>query len=133
MGVRQPGPACRGGTPPWIPPAGGYPTSGNPPGRTWLWVPLQGVTHLRYPPIRPGWGVPHLGYPLSDLAGGCPLPEDTPPQVTPPIRPGWGGTPPSGTPPPCQTWLGGGYRKQMEYLIRRGRYASCVHAGGLSC
>ena len=21
----------------------------------------------------------------------------------------------------------------MEYLIRRGRYASCVHAGGLSC
>ena len=23
--------------------------------------------------------------------------------------------------------------KQREYLIRRGRYASCVHAGGLSC
>ena len=26
-------------------------------------------------------------------------------------------------------WIG----QQMEYLIRRGRYTSCVHAGGLSC
>ena len=26
-----------------------------------------------------------------------------------------------------------GIGQQMKYLIRRGRYASCVHAGGLSC
>ena len=26
-----------------------------------------------------------------------------------------------------------GTGQQMEYLIRRGRYASGVHAGGLSC
>ena len=43
------------------------------------------------------------------------------------VQPGAGG----GTPA-----SGGGYPhfgKQMEYLIRHIRYASCVHAGGLSC
>ena len=44
-----------------------------------------------------------------------------------------------GTPPPHQVPMGGGgggvpwLGHQKEYLIRRGRYASCVHAGGLSC
>ena len=38
----------------------------------------------------------------------------------PPVGPGWGGGVPH-------------FGKQMEYLICRGRYASCVHAGGLSC
>ena len=62
-------------------------------------------------PARSRWGVlllgvPHLGYPLSDLAGG------TPPWV-PPVRPGWDGTPywpwPGGYPilgTPHQTWPG---------------------------
>ena len=37
----------------------------------------------------------------------------------------WTGvTPP---PPPKKT------EKQSEYLLHGGRYASCVHAGGLSC
>ena len=36
-----------------------------------------------------------------------------------------GGTPRDGVPR--------GTGQQMEYLIRCGRYASCVHAGGLSC
>ena len=37
---------------------------------------------------------------------------------------GGGGTP---------RYLPPGIGQQMEYLIRCGRYASCVHAGGLSC
>ena len=52
---------------------------------------------------------------------------------------GWGTPPPPGmgNPPPHQGWvipppprIG---LQMMEYLIRCGRYASCVHAGGLSC
>ena len=42
-----------------------------------------------------------------------------------------GGYPPlarEGIPPPPQ-----GVGQQMEYLIRRGRYAACVHTGGHSC
>ena len=56
-----------------------------------------------------GGGVsqPGMGYPHS----GVPLPR--------PQR--WGNPPP------------GGIGQQMEYLIRGGRYASCVHAGGFSC
>ena len=50
------------------------------------------------------------GYP----AGGLPW-SGTP---TPPVRSGWGGT-----------QVG----QQKEYSIHGGRYASCVHAGGLSC
>ena len=43
--------------------------------------------------------------------------------VVTPARSRWGGT--LGTPPP----LG----QQKEYSLRGGRYASCVHAEGLSC
>ena len=70
-------------------------------------VQQEGVSHLGYPP------------PTSDLAGGTP-PWVLPP---PPFKPG------RGVPLPPTS----GNTKQMEYLIRRGRYASCVHAGGLSC
>ena len=35
-----------------------------------------------------------------------------------------------GTPPP---WLDGVPPHHSEHLLRGGRYASCVHAGGLSC
>ena len=49
------------------------------------------------------WG----GYPGQDQMGGTPA------------RSRWGTPPSTG--------------QQMEYLIHRSRYASCVHAGGLSC
>ena len=53
--------------------------------------------------------------------------------------PAGGGTLPGGTlvryPPPSQVRTGGGTQvgQQKEYSIHGGRYASCVHAGGLSC
>ena len=92
---------------------GSYPTSGNTPRQTW-----------------PG------GYPLL---GGSPCWGGTPPRV-PPVGPGWGvppagvwGVPQSGAPSPSDL-AGGGVPPAMgEYLIRRGRYASRVHAGVLSC
>ena len=46
-------------------------------------------------------------------------------QVCPSVCP-WGRGYHQGTYPP-------GIGQRIEYLIRRGRYASCVHAGGLSC
>ena len=53
------------------------------------------------------------GYPAGEYpAGGVPS------HGTPPARSGWGGT-----------QLG----QHKEYLLHGGRYASCVHAGGLSC
>ena len=126
----QGGSPARGGTPPWVPPVrpGGY--------------SYQGVPHLRYPPSDLGRGVP----PQSDLGRGYTMLRGYPPgRGVPHLR--W--YPPSGGTPP-QTWLGGTptrvcppldlagggvphFWKQMEYLIRRGRYASCVHAAGLSC
>ena len=116
----QPG----GGVPPIgpgqeLPPAGGYPTSGNPPsdlaGSTPPWVPpcwiWQGGTPLPggYPtlgtPIRPGWGgtscqrVPHLGYPPGRgyPCRGPPHLRYTPHQTLPGgIPPAGGGYPTSG-------------------------------------
>ena len=79
-----------------------------PPNQTW---PLEGTPAGGYPCKR----VPNLGYPQSNLAGGPHL-------RYPPIRPSQGVTLPGGVPH---------FRKQMEYLIRRCRYASSVHAGGL--
>ena len=127
----------------------------------------RGVT-----PARSGGGVPHLGYPPSDLVGGTPArgypsvrpghggtpARGTPPWVPPvrpdrvypcqgvphpgvtgvpqfgypPIRPGQGAYPTSGT-PPFDLAGEGGTPPRVEYLIRRGRYAFYVHAGGLSC
>ena len=154
--VPQPGPASQpaGG--------GGVPHLGYPPSNLTGVPPAGGVPHLGYPPVGTGWGVPPVGStppwvppirpsqggtppwvsPTWDLAGRYPLLGGTPPWV-PPIWPGRGVPPAGGTPP----WVplvrpgwgvppAGGvphFGKQMEYLIRRGRYASCVHAGGLSC
>ena len=106
-----PGGVPRSGTPPWggtrvRSPPGGYPGQVPPrPG-----TPPGGGTRVRYPP----GGVPGSGTPPW---GGYPG------QVPP------GGVPGSGTPP------GGGTRvgQQKEYSLHGGRYASCVHAGGLSC
>ena len=111
------GPASRrwGGTPPWVPPCW-----------TWLRDTQRGVPHLRYPLVRPGWGVPqpggtptsdtppcqtwlgipHLGYPPSDLAGGYPDGGVPPPRV-PPHQTWPGGTPPQV--PPLSSDLAGGY------------------------
>ena len=109
----------------------------------------EGVPHPRsgggggYPIPGLAGGIPHPrsdwgGYPIPGLAGGVPHPSGTPLTrsgwVPPPPRPGTGYPPPDlglgtpldlgwGTPPP----------QHSEHLIRGGRYASCVHAGGLSC
>ena len=86
-------------------PAGGVPWPGG--------VPCQ-----VQPGGYPGRGVPWLGgYPGwgGTLARGYP---------------GWGGTLARGA-----TLAGGGTQlgQHREYLLHGGRYASCVHAGGLSC
>ena len=65
-------------------------------------------------PLDQGWGTP----PPSQLKMG-----GTPWWGYPLPRPGMG------YPPPPRPGIG----QQMEYLIHRGRYASCVHAGGFSC
>ena len=118
-GVPQPGPAQ--GIP--LPGEGEYLLLGGrctppqvPPHQTWSGYPLPGRPHLT-----------SCTPPLSDLAGGRPPAG----RGVPPAR--GRGTPTLGIPP-----IGPGrgvphFWKHMEYLIRRGRYASCVRAGGLSC
>ena len=69
----------------------------------------------------PGQGSPHngMGSPLARSGQGTyPRMGYPHPGMGPPPVLGWG------TP-----WLG----QQKEYLLCGGRYASCVHAGGLSC
>ena len=117
------------GTPPQ---EGGYPDPPPPRGGTWVRCPpLGGLprpprgTRVRYLPpggyLDPPGGVPGSGAP----PGGVPR-SGTPRGGTQ--------TPPGGypgqVPPP-----GGGTRvgQQKEYSLHGGRYASCVHAGGLSC
>ena len=80
--------------------------------RTWGY-PCWGDTPPLVTPIGPGWGYPTSCSPPRRTWPGGPHPRYPPP---PPPGPGWGGGHPTS----------GG-------LIRRGRYASCVHAGGLSC
>ena len=89
---------------------------------------------------RPGQdrGGGYLGYPQARSGQGVP-------RVPPGARSGWEGT--HDTPPrpgqdggylrypPSQVRMGGypGTGQHMEYLISGGQYASCIHAGGLSC
>ena len=61
-----------------------------------------------------------MGYPPVRLGGGTPLRRD---EDTPPPLSGWIWVPP----PPPET------EQHSQYLFRGGRYASCAHAGGLSC
>ena len=136
----------RGGT--QTPPGGyltGYPpggVSGRPPG-----VPRPPRGDLTgYPPrggtqTPPGYPDPPGGYP-DPPRGGYPDPGGT---RTP--RGGVGGyltgyppgggtrTPPGGVPDRVPPRGGGGTQvgQQKEYSLHGGRYASCVHAGGLSC
>ena len=119
-------------------PAGGYPARGYPAVGypAWRGVPCQGVPCWRVhcqegtllggysawggypgrvpPQTRSGWGVPCQGYPTW----------------VPPRQ----GIPPAGYPPGLVR-MGGGTQlgQQKEYSLHGGRYASCVHAGGLSC
>ena len=83
------------------------------------WHPLFRVGA---PPSGKSWIHHCRGYAPLDLAGGYPCQGCTPPQVPPPLSDLARGY-------PCQ----GGTPPRVEYWIRRGRYASCVHTGGLSC
>ena len=112
----------RGGTRPG--PGGGGTLLGGYPARG---IPCWG--YLGRVPPRPG---PDRGVPWPGPDGGVPW------QGTPPARSRWGvpwqGTPPQqGTPPPRSWWRGTLVGQQKEYLLHGGRYASCIHAGGLSC
>ena len=104
---------------------------------------LDGGGYPRYPPTsRPSWGTPfkmgypppsrhdqgtpHLGMGYSCDLGCIPHHQDL--AGVPPPTLGWGTPLPDlgwGTPP----WT----EQHSEHLLRGGRYASCVHAGGLSC
>ena len=93
---------------------GGTLAGGVPWPRGTLQSPARGGTLARGVPWPggtlaggyPGWGVLWLGG-----------------------YPGWGGTLAGGVPCRGGTQLG----QYREYLLHGGRYASCVHAGGLSC
>ena len=143
-----------GGTKVWVPPPGGVPRFGYPPWGGYRGPGTPRGTKVRVTPP----GGPRFGYPPGGYWGPGPPPGGgggvlrsgyprggyqglgTPPGGVlrfgyPPPRGYWGlGTPPGGyrglgTPP------GGGTRvgQQKEYSLHGGRYASCVHAGGLSC
>ena len=80
--------------------------------------------------VQPGGYPGQGGYPGrgGTLAGGVPCLGGYP----------GGGVPRSGTPLPRPGQLGGGggvprSGQHREYLLHGGQYASCVHAGGLSC
>ena len=120
-----------GGTP--ILPVGGYPIQpmGGLPHLADGGYPGMGVT----PPPMQTWNTPiqtwEVGSPHPDLGWGTPPPT--------PSRPGKGVPP-----PPSRPGMGfrsgprtrGGYPQPEQhsvYLLRSGRYTSCVHAGGLSC
>ena len=101
-------------------PLGGYPArsswGGTLPG------PARGYPGQVPPRARSDGGVPDLGTPPPGYPPpGYPLPENPPARVPPTrVPPQRGrGVPRSG--------------QHREYLLHGGRYASCVHAGGLSC
>ena len=96
-------------------PARGYPVGGTPqPGQDGG-LPCQGGTQVGYTPLaRSGWEVPCWG----GTQVGYPSGQGTP-------QPGQDG----GVPCRGGTQLG----QEKEYSLHGGRYASCVHAGGLSC
>ena len=138
----------RGGTRSGTPP-GGYPVRYPPRGSRYPWGGTQsgtpqGGTQLGTP--QGGSGYPPGGYLVRYPPGGPGTPRGVPSQVPPGgylvwyHPPGGSGYPLGGYPvryPP------GGVRvpprggtqsgQQKEYSLHGGRYASCVHAGGLSC
>ena len=114
-----------GGTQVWLPPRGyldppgGYPGLATPSGGVFRSGTPPGGTQVRYPPWGypdPPRGVPRSRYPPEGYSG--PVPPRGGTQVWYPDSPPGGGT-----------QVG----QQKEYSLHGGRYASCVHAGGLSC
>ena len=97
-----------------------YPSQGTP---TW------GTPQLGEDRGYPSQGMPAHGTPLGQvrMGGGVPQPGGHLPGVPPQPGEDRGVPQPEGAPPPPGTG------QHMEYLISGGRYASCVHAGGLSC
>ena len=117
----------------------------------------RGVPHPRsgqgVPHPRSRWGVPHSadgGHPIKDQdVGGYPgiPPLSKTGWDTPLSRPGMEGIPhprldgvhppfhqQNGVTPPSKTgWGTPPHHQQSEHLLRDGRCASCVHAGGLYC
>ena len=91
----------------------GYPQPGQdrvPPSQDSTGVP-PGQVRMGYDPPQPGWGTTpptaRTGYHPQEGQDGVPL-----------ARSGWGAP---------QT------EQQCKHLLRGGRYASCLHTGGLSC
>ena len=86
-------------------------------GGTTCWrVPLAGG-------VPPAGGVPQRGYQGDTPCRGYPGPVQMGGVHGVPPQPGMGyPLPRQGVPPPPSAG------RQIEYLIRRGRYASCVHA-----
>ena len=117
-----------GGVPCQVQP-GGYPARG---------YPARGYPARRGVPCQqeyPAGGYPPGGYP----ARGCPargtLPGRYPGRVYPASGIPYLGTPPGRVPPQARSGRGEGTQlgQQKEYSLHGGRYATCVHAGGLSC
>ena len=135
-GVPQPG-VCDPwlGYPPWL---GATPARGHTPQGTPHPQPGQDRGYIRQG--APTWGTPWPGQDRGYPSQGYP-PWGTPSSLArsgwgypsqggnclwyPLARSGQGGTPARGYPP--------GTGQHMEYLISGGRYASCIHTGGLSC
>ena len=112
--------------------------------------PADGGGGVPHPKSRWGGGGPDGGVPHprsgpggspSFLTGGIPHPNESMPSFlirgtgVPPCRTRWvTPLPPpphpglDGYPLPCQKT-----EQHSKHLLRSGRYASCVHAGGLSC
>ena len=155
-----PGPP--GGVPDWVPPhprvpphlvrypgGSGYPPRGVPgqvPGG--VRVSPRGVPGQVPRPPRGGGTWPGTLPPPRGVPRPPRVPDRVPPGGYPDPRGTWPGTPRGGTqtPPGYLTGYpprggvpgppgGGGTQlgQHREYLLHSGRYASCVHAGGLSC
>ena len=126
----------------------GYLTPGEIP-HSWMRVPQDGV-----PPVQ-GWGTPMArsgwggtlgwGTPIQAWVPPCPgqdggtqygVHTPSPParDGVPLARSGWGVPGMRYHPLPlARHGVPPGIGQHMEYLIRGRWYASCVHAGGLSC
>ena len=127
---------------PWGSHGGGYPypimlcnISQNAMGQPLGGGTLPGPARGGYP--AGGRGYPARGYPAGGggtLLGGT-LPGGIPCQGGTCRGVPRSGTPPSRVHPPGQVRMGGGTQlgQHRKYLLHGGRYASCVHAGGLSC
>ena len=106
-----------GGTPRYLPPMSGQDGGGGIP----RYLPTQPrYIYLPPPPARSGWGYPKVS---------TPQPRYLPPPPSQ-VRTGEGSTPRYLPPPKVPTPPS---QPRSYYTADGGRYASCFHAGGLSC